>query len=133
MIQELFTLAGRVALVTGGSKGIGKAIARGFAESGADVAIAARHEDELSQAAAEIGRDLGVRVAYQVVDMTDRRQIADLAQWAIQTFGRVDILVNNAGSNEPQPLISTTDEVWDRILELNFTSCMQLSRALRLR
>lgn len=130
MIQELFTLAGRVALVTGGSKGIGKAIARGFAEAGADVVIAARHENELDQAAEEIGRGLSVRVAHHVVDMTDRGQVNQLAQWAVDTLGRVDILVNNAGSNEPQPLLQTTDDVWDRILELNFTSCMQLSRAL---
>jgi len=130
MIQDLFSLAGRVALVTGGSKGIGKAIARGFAEAGADVAIAARREPELAQAAGEIGQGLGVRVAHRVVDMAQREQVAGLAAWALETLGKVDILVNNAGTNEPEPLVQTTEEVWDRILEIDFTSCMLLSRAL---
>lgn len=130
MIQDLFNLSGRVALVTGGSKGIGKAIARGFAEAGADVAIASRHEGELKQAAAEIGAGLNVRVSCRVVDMTVRSEVQQLADWAQQTLGKVDILVNNAGSNQPQLLKDTTEEVWDRILELNFTSCMLLSRAL---
>ena len=130
MFENLFNLRGRVALVTGGSKGIGKAVARGFAEAGADVAIAARHENELQQAAEEIAAGLTVRVASRSADMTSRDQIRELAEWAERTFGKVDILVNNAGSNEPQLLLETTDAVWDRILELNLTSCMQLSRAV---
>ena len=130
MFENLFNLRGRVALVTGGSKGIGKAVARGFAEAGADVAIAARHESELQQAAVEIADGLTVRVAGRSADMTSRDQVRELAEWAEGTFGKVDILVNNAGSNEPQLLLETTDAVWDRILELNLTSCMQLSRAV---
>lgn len=130
MLNKLFDLSGRVALVTGGSKGLGKAMARGFAEAGADVAICSRHEDELKKAAAEIGDGLGRRVEYRVADMHDRSQVADLARWALDTFGRVDVLVNNAGSNRPQNLVDITEEAWDHILELNVTSCMLLSRAL---
>jgi NAD(P)-dependent dehydrogenase (short-subunit alcohol dehydrogenase family) len=130
MIQQLFQLAGRTALVTGGSKGIGKAIARGLAESGADVIIAARHAADLEQAAAEIRDGLSTRVVHRVVDMTVRNDVRGLARWSLDTLGHVDILVNNAGSNEPQPLLETTEEVWDRILELNFTSCMLLAREL---
>ena len=130
MILDRFSLSGRVALVTGGSKGIGKAIARGFAEAGADVAISARNETELKQATTEIQDGLTIRAAYRVADMTERKQIQALAEWALGTFGRVDILVNNAGSNEPEPLVQATDESWDRILQLNLTSCMQLARAL---
>lgn len=130
MIHKLFDLTGRVALVTGGSKGIGKAIARGLVEAGADVGISARHEDELNKAAAEISEGLSRRVATHVADMTDRGQVAALAEWARRTFGKVDILVNNAGSNKPQKLVDTTDDVWDQIIELNLTSCMALARAL---
>lgn len=130
MVHRMFDLSGRVALVTGGSKGIGKSMARAFAECGANVAISARHESELQQAAAAIGEGLPVGVAYRVADMTQRADVAKLAQWAIERFGRVDILVNNAGSNQPQHLVDTTDEAWDRIIELNLTSCMALSRAL---
>ena len=64
MVKELFDLSGKVALVTGGSKGLGKAMARGLAEAGADVMIASRSEGELEKAAAEIGEGLGVRVIY---------------------------------------------------------------------
>jgi NAD(P)-dependent dehydrogenase (short-subunit alcohol dehydrogenase family) len=103
MLRELFDLSGRAALVTGGSKGIGKAIARGLAEAGADVAICSRHENELKEAAAEITNGLKARCEYRVADMLDRGAVKDLAKWAESTLGRVDILVNNAGSNQPQP------------------------------
>jgi len=130
MILDLFRLDNRVALVTGGSKGIGKAIATGLAESGADVIITARHENELQAAAKEIRDATKRRIEYRVVDMGDRKQSTDLARWALQEFGKVDILVNNAGSNQPQALVDTTDEAWDFILELNFSSCMRLARGL---
>src|ERR1700684_4512523 len=101
MSRRLFDLSGRVALVTGGSKGLGKAMARGFAEVGADVVISSRHEDELKDGAAEIGQGTGVRVAYFVADMTKREDVGRLADSAVRAMGKVDILVNNAGSNLP--------------------------------
>jgi gluconate 5-dehydrogenase len=128
--KNIFDLSGRVALVTGGSKGLGKAMARGFAEAGADVVISSRHEDELKVAAAEIGEGLDVKVEYVVTDMTDRAQVKSLAETALARLGRVDILVNNAGSNIPQPIDAIVDEDWDRIVELNLTSIMALTRAL---
>lgn len=130
MLNRLFDLSGRAALITGGSKGIGKAIARGFAEAGADVAIAARHESELRTAADDIRRGLSVRVEYRVTDMNDREQVDELATWAVATLGRVDILINNAGSNRPQPLVAIADKDWDAIIELNLTSGMRLARAV---
>jgi NAD(P)-dependent dehydrogenase (short-subunit alcohol dehydrogenase family) len=130
MYESLFDLHGRAALVTGGSKGIGKAVARGYAEAGADVLICARHENELQAAAQEITDQLPVRVEYAVADMTDRHQVAALAEQAVQRLGKVDILFNNAGSNQPQSLLDTTEAVWEHILELNLTSCMLLARAL---
>ena len=130
MLKEIFNLAGRTALVTGGSKGIGKAVARGLAEAGANIAISARHEAELKQAAAEIKEGLEVSVEYFVADMIDRAQVKKLAECVLAKFGRCDVLFNNAGSNKPQPLVETTDETWDNIVELNLTSCMALSREL---
>jgi NAD(P)-dependent dehydrogenase (short-subunit alcohol dehydrogenase family) len=130
MSSPLFDLTGRVALVTGGSKGLGKAMARGFAEAGANVVISSRHEDELTAAAAEITAGLKVKCATITADMTDRKDVARLATEALQKFGQIDILVNNAGSNTPQPIDKITDETWDRIIELNLTSCMAMSRAL---
>lgn len=128
--SSLFDLSGRVALVTGGSKGLGKAMARGFAEHGADVMICSRKEDELKAAKAEIGDGLDVRVEYRVTDMTSRAEVKALADDTLARFGKVDILVNNAGSNAPQPIDEIKDEDWDRILELNLSSIMVLTRAL---
>lgn len=130
MTTPLFDLTGRVALVTGGSKGLGKAMARGFAEAGADIVIASRHEDELKSALAEITEGTGVRGAYVVADMAERAQVKQLAEAAVARMGKIDILVNNAGSNTPEEFEVISDEAWDNLLELNISSCMALSRAL---
>lgn len=130
MLLEMFDLTGKVALVTGGSKGLGKAMARGFAEAGANVVISSRHEDELQAAQKEIQDGTKAKVVYRVADMNDRDEVKALAKFALDAFGRVDILVNNAGSNTPQRIEDITDEAWDRIVELNLTSCMALTRAL---
>jgi NAD(P)-dependent dehydrogenase (short-subunit alcohol dehydrogenase family) len=130
MSHSLFDLTGRVALVTGGSKGLGKAMARGFAEAGANVVISSRHEAELKSAMAEIQQGTQAKVAYFVADMTRRDEVRKLAKNALAAMGKVDILVNNAGSNSPQAIDQITDEAWDRIVELNLSSCMALTRAL---
>lgn len=130
MSSNLFDLSGRVALVTGGSKGLGKAMARGFAQHGADVMICSRNEDELKAAKEEIGEGLDVKVEYRVTDMIDRNEVKALAAEAIEKLGKVDILVNNAGSNAPEPIDQISDEAWDRILELNLSSIMVLTREL---
>lgn len=130
MSHQLFDLTGKVALVTGGSKGLGKAMARGFAQAGADVLISSRHEDELRTAVDEIREGTEVRVAYIVADMTRRDDVRRLADEALATMSRVDILVNNAGSNTPQPIDEILDDDWDRLVELNLSSCMALTRAL---
>lgn len=125
-----FDLTGRVALVTGGSKGLGKAMARGFAEAGANVVISSRSEKELKAALDEILAGTGREGAYIVADMNNRADVKRLAESALKKMGRVDILVNNAGSNAPAPIDQITDEDWDRIIELNLTSIMGLTRAL---
>ncbi|MBN2474156.1 MAG: SDR family oxidoreductase [Pirellulales bacterium] len=130
MKNTIFDLTGRVALVTGGSRGIGKAIARLFAEAGADVMICSRKEDELKRAAAEIAGDTSVKVEHLAVDMTRRDQVRQLADATVERLGKVDILVNNAGHNVPQPIDAVDDETWDRLIELNLTSCMALTRCL---
>ncbi len=130
MTHPLFDLTGRVALVTGGSKGLGKAMARVFAEAGADIIISSRHESELKSAASEIGEGTKAKVAYFVADMTNRADVTRLVKSALDAKGKVDILVNNAGSNVPQAIDKITDDVWDRIVELNLTSCMAMTRAL---
>ena len=125
-----FDLTGKVALVTGGGKGLGNALALGFAEAGADIILASRREERLSQALEDIRKATGARGRYVVADLTQRADVARLAATALQEMGRVDILVNNAGANLAQAIDEIVDDDWDRILELNLTSCMALSRAL---
>ncbi len=127
---SMFDLSGKAALVTGGSKGLGKAMARAFAEHGADVYVCSRHEDELRAAAAEIADGLETRVEWSTADLTDAGQVAALAAEAQRRLGRIDILVNNAGTNIPQPIDEVTDESWATMIELNLTSAMRLTRAL---
>ncbi len=130
MVPQMFNLAGKVALVTGGSKGLGKAMARGLAECGADIVISSRHENELRPALDEILQGTGRRGSFIVADMTRRDQVRQLAKTALERVGHIDILINNAGSNVPQPIDAIKDEDWDRILELNLNSVMSLTRAL---
>lgn len=130
MNHSLFDLTGKTALVTGGSKGLGKAMARIFAEAGADVFISSRSAEELQAAATEIGEGLTVKVEWMVADMSDRAQVRALAAEAEMRFGKVDILVNNAGINNPQAIDEITDEIWDRNVEVDLTSVMALTRAL---
>jgi NAD(P)-dependent dehydrogenase (short-subunit alcohol dehydrogenase family) len=128
--MNIFDLTGKVALVTGGSRGLGNAMARGLAEAGADIIISSRHEDELKTGLAEILKGTNRKGRYFVVDMTKRDQVTKLAEKAVEAFGHVDILINNAGGNTPQPIDQIRDEDWDSILELNLTSIMVLTRAL---
>jgi gluconate 5-dehydrogenase len=130
MNRRLFDLSGRVALVTGGSKGLGKSMARGLAEAGADIVISSRHADELAAAAREIGAGLEVRVESIVADLSRRADAPMLAEKSLEAMGKIDILINNAGTNKPQPIDQIEDEVWDQLVELNLSSCMALMRAL---
>src|SRR5687767_1077929 len=130
MPDSLFNLKGRVALITGGSKGLGKAMARAIAKAGADIVISSRHENELQAALKQITAGTSVRGAYCVADMCQRSEAARLAAFAAEKMGHVDILINNAGSNVPQTLDQIRDEDWDRIIELNLNSCMAMARAV---
>jgi NAD(P)-dependent dehydrogenase (short-subunit alcohol dehydrogenase family) len=130
MSPKLFDLSGRVALVTGGNKGLGLAMARGLAEAGADIVLASRNEAELKAALDSILSSTGRNGTYVVCDVSDRRQVDALAKTAVERMGRIDILINNAGMNQPQPIDQIEDGVWDRILEVNLSSCMALTRAI---
>ena len=130
MVSGLFDLTGKAALITGGSRGLGKAMARGFAEAGAHVLVSSRHEDELRPAVEDIRKGLSVKVEYSVCDMADLEQIDALAEAAVSRLGQVDILVNNAGTNIPQPIDEITDAAWETIMLVNLTSVMRLTRAL---
>src|SRR6185436_10212602 len=110
MFPDIFKVTGRVALVTGGSKGLGKAMARGLAEAGADIIISSRHEKELGPALEEILDGTGRRGFFIVTDMGRRDDVTRLARIALEKMGRVDVLINNAGTNVPQSVEQVCDK-----------------------
>ncbi|HEX2239586.1 MAG TPA: SDR family NAD(P)-dependent oxidoreductase [Actinomycetota bacterium] len=119
---ELFSLEDKRAIVTGASRGIGRAIALGFAEAGADVAVAARSVEDLETLAKEIDA-LGRRALVVPTDVKERDQIEALVNRTVQELGGLDILVNNAGgSNFMSPIVSLRPEGWTKILKLNLDS-----------
>ena len=130
MKDTIFDLSGRVALVTGGSKGIGYAIASGFARAGAGLFLCSRNQDTLQAAADRIRTETGARVECSAADMAVRQDVLRVADEVLNRFGKVDILVNNAGWNIVQAIDEIRDEDWHYLLELNLTSAMVLTRAV---
>ncbi|MGC8917434.1 MAG: SDR family NAD(P)-dependent oxidoreductase [Thermoanaerobaculum sp.] len=122
-------LSGSVALVTGGSRGIGLGIARALAAEGCHLVLAARGEEGLARARSEV-EALGVEVFPVACDLTLPGAAQELAQKALSHFGRVDILVNNVGGNRRKSFVETTDEDWDFVLNLNLLAHVRLTRAL---
>lgn len=122
MGTEIFSLEGKVAIVTGASRGIGRAIALAFAESGADVAVAARTAEDLETLAKEI-EAVGRRAVVVPTDVTDRDALQNMFDTTVSELGGLDILVNNAGgSNFTAPLVTVRPQGWDKIRSLNFDS-----------
>ena len=113
-------MAGQVALVTGGGTGIGRAIAQGLAEAGADLFLAARRIEPLDQAAAQIRASTGRRVEIGVCNIREREQVEALALRAAELFGgQVDVLVNNAGGQFPLPARAIKPKGWHAVIDLN--------------
>ncbi|MFK4106021.1 SDR family NAD(P)-dependent oxidoreductase [Streptomyces sp. NPDC019531] len=117
-LSALFSLDGRVALVTGGSSGIGRAIAGALARAGASVVVVARKEPELASVVEELRAD-GCRAAWVSGDLSTRDGVRTAARAAVGPFGEPDILVNSAGINLRPPMGELTDEVWDTTMAVN--------------
>lgn len=127
-IQQLFDLTGRVAIVTGGSRGLGFEIAEGLAEAGASLMLCARREQWLTPAIDEM-RKRGVRVEGKVCDVTDPKQVEDVVSDTIAKFGKVDILINNAGVSWGERPEAMSLEQWKRVLDTNLTGAFLFAQA----
>jgi gluconate 5-dehydrogenase len=127
-IQQLFDLTGRVAIVTGGSRGLGFEIAEGLAEAGASLMLCARREQWLTPAIDEM-RKRGVRVEGKVCDVTDPKQVEDVVADTIAKFGKVDILINNAGVSWGERPEVMSLEQWKRVLDTNLTGAFLFAQA----
>ena len=127
--MDLFNLTGRVAWITGGSKGLGKEIATAYAEAGADLLLCARTRDQVQASAEGIAAATGRRVAPFVVDVTDKAGVEAAAALAMQLFGRLDILVNAAGINVRAPIEQIRDEDFAAVQQTNVTGTFLCCRA----
>ena len=125
---HLFDLKGRVAIVTGGSVGLGRQMAEGLAEMGADLVLCARKKERCQQAAEELQK-LGVQVLALGCDVKDPASIQAVADAAMKQFGRLDILINNAGTSWGAPVEAMTLEQWNKVIETNLTGTFLFSQA----
>lgn len=123
-------LTGKVALITGGSKGIGRAIASALASEGASIAICARGEELLKRTSGEIQQSTGAKVAPFAADLTRMEDVTRMVEAVIGHFGRIDILVNNAGSAPGGVLETLTEEQWAQALQLKFMGYVRCTKAV---
>jgi dehydrogenase/reductase SDR family protein 4 len=126
-ISQQFDLTGRVAVITGASKGIGKAIARGLAEQGANVVVSSRKQDAVDEVAAEFRAD-GFEAIGIACHVGDEAQLKNLVEKTTEKYGGIDILVNNAATNPVfGPIEEMTGEVFDKVMNVNVRACMLLA------
>ena len=132
MLENLFSLKDKIAIITGASRGIGRAISRAFGEAGADLIVSSRNKrpPELEKVAEEV-RSLGRKAFAIPAHVGKREDVENLVRKTLQEFGRVDILVNNAGAN---PILSTMvdleEEAFEKVLEVNLKGALLMSQAV---
>ena len=124
MSYSKLDLSGRTAVVIGGTSGIGRAIAHGLAESGADVVCTSRRAEQVEAAASEI-ENFGRKTLRVTSDVSDRASLQNLLDECVKAFGTVDILVNSAGRTKREPTLDFSEEDWNDILETNLTGTLR--------
>jgi NAD(P)-dependent dehydrogenase (short-subunit alcohol dehydrogenase family) len=128
-VQELFDLAGKVAIVTGGGSGLGRQMADALAEAGADLVLCARRADRCEQAAGELAAT-GVRALGVGCDIRDPGAIETVVRGTVAEFGRVDILVNNAGTAWAAPPEDMPLEGWQKVIDVNLTGAFLFAQSV---
>ena len=129
-MEDLYSLRGKVAIVTGGTGGIGKGIVDGLASAGSDIVVAARNESKTAEAVRDIKEKFGVRALGVNFNVREEDSVSAMTQQVLDEFGQINILVNNAGTNiRKMPQDYTVDE-WDEILEINLRGAFLCSKAV---
>jgi NAD(P)-dependent dehydrogenase (short-subunit alcohol dehydrogenase family) len=126
---NIFDLSGQVAIITGGSVGLGRQMAEGLAEMGANLVLCARKKERCLQAAEEL-QAFGVQVLALACDVKDPASAQKVAQDTYDRFGRIDILINNAGTSWGAPVEAMTLEQWNKVIETNLTGTFLFSQAV---
>jgi gluconate 5-dehydrogenase len=129
-VRDLFDLSGRVAIVTGGGSGIGRQMAQGLAELGADLVLCARKPERCEAAAEELRAELGVRAVGLRCDVRDPGQVEEVVRRAREELGRVDVLVNNAGTTWGAPPEEMPLEGWQKVVDVNLTGAFLCAQAV---
>lgn len=127
-VNELFSLKGKVAIVTGGGRGLGEQIAEGFAEAGANVVVCSRNLAACEEVSQKL-RDLGVESLPLKCDITNPEDVKNVVQQTLDQFGRIDILVNNSGASWGAPAEEMPLEAWQKVLNVNVTGTFLMSQA----
>jgi NAD(P)-dependent dehydrogenase (short-subunit alcohol dehydrogenase family) len=128
-VKQLFDLTGRVAIVTGGSIGLGRQMAEGLAEMGADVVLCARQKERCHQAAEEL-QQLGVKAIAVGCDVKNPDSIQEMVEATLSQFGRIDVLINNAGISWGAPVEEMRLEDWNKVIETNLTGTFLCAQAV---
>ena len=121
-------LNGKVALITGGSRGIGESIVMSFANEGADIAFTYVSSEEKANAVADAARALGVKVMAVKSDASDYMQAENLVNEVVNQFGKIDILINNAGITKDTLMLRMSEEQWDQVMQVNLKSVFNLTK-----
>jgi NAD(P)-dependent dehydrogenase (short-subunit alcohol dehydrogenase family) len=128
-VKQLFDLTGRVAIVTGGSIGLGRQMAEGLAEMGADIVLCARKKERCHQAAEEL-QQLGVKAIALTCDVKSPASIQEMVDTTVSQFGRIDVLINNAGISWGAPVEEMRLEDWNKVIETNLTGTFLCAQAV---
>lgn len=128
-VKQLFDLTGRVAIITGGSVGLGRQMAEGLAEMGANLVLCARKKERCQQAAEEL-QPLGVKTLALGCNVKDPGSIQEVVDATLSQFGRIDVLINNAGTSWGAPVEEMRLEHWNKVLETNLTGTFLFSQAV---
>jgi NAD(P)-dependent dehydrogenase (short-subunit alcohol dehydrogenase family) len=129
MSLEIFDLSGKVAMITGSTRGLGEAAAKALAKAGADVAVCGRNTADLERVSADI-KNLGRESAGFVIDVTSKASVNEGVDRIFKHFDRVDILVNNAGTNYRVPVLEYSEEAWDLIINTNLKGYFLVAQAV---
>ena len=129
-VLDRFRIDGKVALVTGGSRGLGRVIGEALASAGASVTVSARQADGARQAADEIASKTGRKTLGIAADVSNADQVEGMVARVIETFGRIDILVNNAGINIRNPIEQLSEADWDTVIDINLKGPWLCCRAV---